>query len=48
LLPNTYVKLQGSEAEQMVNMMNELEDHDDTKEVFNNADIPQDIMEKIG
>jgi YebC/PmpR family DNA-binding regulatory protein len=48
MLPSTYIALAGSEAESMIALMNELEEHDDVKEVFNNADIPKDIMEKVG
>ncbi|MEW6041104.1 MAG: YebC/PmpR family DNA-binding transcriptional regulator [Elusimicrobiota bacterium] len=46
-LPNAYIKLGGKEAEQMLNLMNGLEDHDDVGQVFANFDIPKEIMEKV-
>jgi YebC/PmpR family DNA-binding regulatory protein len=45
LLPKTYVKLTGVPAEQMMKLMNELEDHDDVKNIYANFDIPKDIIE---
>ncbi len=48
MLPNTYVKVTGSEAEQTMALLGELEDYDDVKEVFTNADIPKDVAEKVG
>ena len=43
--PKTYVKLTGTAANQMMALMNELEEHDDVKNVYANFDIPKDIME---
>ncbi len=45
LLPKTYVKLTGSPAQQMMSLMNDLEDHDDVKNVYANFDIPKDVIE---
>ena len=45
LLPKTYVKLTGTAATQMLSLMNELEDHDDVKNIHANFDIPKDIIE---
>ncbi len=45
LLPKTYVKLAGSAANSVVSLMNELEDHDDVKNVYANFDIPKEIIE---
>lgn len=39
MLPQTTVPLSGNEAEQMVALMEELEEHDDVKEVYTNCDI---------
>lgn len=47
MIPKTYVKLTGKEAEQMLHLMNALENHDDVKNVCANFDIPKEIMEKI-
>jgi YebC/PmpR family DNA-binding regulatory protein len=45
LVPKSYVKLSGSTANQMLQLMNDLEDHDDVKNVFANFDIPKEILE---
>ena len=43
-LPQTYVKLEGKEAEQMVRLMEALEDLDDTQNVYANFDVPEEAM----
>lgn len=48
MLPQNMVALSGGDAEKMVALLGELEDHDDVKEVFANADIPKEILEKAG
>jgi len=45
LLPKTYVKLTGTAAQQMLALMNDLEDHDDVKNIHANFDIPKEIIE---
>ncbi len=45
LLPKTYVKLTGPAAQQVISLMNDLEDHDDVKNVYANFDIPKEIIE---
>ena len=45
MLPRNYVKLTGSAATQMLGLMNDLEDHDDVKNVYANFDIPKEIIE---
>jgi YebC/PmpR family DNA-binding regulatory protein len=45
MLPKTYVKLSGAAAQQMLTLMNDLEDHDDVKNVYANFDIPKEIIE---
>jgi YebC/PmpR family DNA-binding regulatory protein len=45
LLPKTYVKLTGTAATQVLSLMNDLEDHDDVKNVYANFDIPKEIIE---
>ena len=47
MIPSTYIKLEGKEAEQMVALMNELEEHDDVSNVYANFDIPDELMQKI-
>jgi transcriptional/translational regulatory protein YebC/TACO1 len=45
LLPKNYVKLAGADAQQVLSLMNELEEHDDVKNVYANFDIPKEIIE---
>ena len=45
MLPQSYVKLTGSAAHQMLALMNALEEHDDVKNVYANFDIPKEIIE---
>ncbi|MFN3966911.1 MAG: YebC/PmpR family DNA-binding transcriptional regulator [Endomicrobiia bacterium] len=47
MLPKTYIKLADKEAEQMLALMNDLEDHDDVNHVYANFDISKEIMEKV-
>ncbi|MFQ5483954.1 MAG: YebC/PmpR family DNA-binding transcriptional regulator [Desulfobacterales bacterium] len=44
MLPRSTTNLQGSEAEQMVRLMEALEDNEDVQRVYTNADIPDDFM----
>ncbi len=46
-IPQTYVKLEGRDAEQMLKLMEALEDHDDVQKVHANFDIDQAVMEKV-
>jgi YebC/PmpR family DNA-binding regulatory protein len=41
LMPQTYVKLEGQEARQMLKLMEALEDHDDVQKVSANFDIDE-------
>jgi YebC/PmpR family DNA-binding regulatory protein len=43
-LPQSTVRLEGKEAEQMIKIMEALEDHDDVQDVSANFDIPDDIL----
>lgn len=45
--PQTYIKLTGKPAEQMLNLMDSLESHDDVKNVYANFDISKEEMEAI-
>lgn len=44
MLPQTYVKLEGKEATQMLKLMETLEDSDDVQNVYANFDIPDEIL----
>jgi YebC/PmpR family DNA-binding regulatory protein len=45
--PQSTVRLEGKQAEQMLKLMDMLEDHDDVSNVYANFDIPDEVMEKI-
>ena len=47
MLPQSIASLQGSEAEQMVRLMESLEDCEDVQKVYTNADIPDEIVDNI-
>lgn len=46
-LPQTYIRLDRKEAEQMLRLMEALEDHDDVQNVYANFDIPDEVMAKV-
>jgi len=41
-IPQNYVKLEGKQAQQLLRLMEELEDHDDVQNVWANFDIPEE------
>jgi YebC/PmpR family DNA-binding regulatory protein len=45
MLPTDYVKLEGKTAQQMLKLVDALEDHDDTKNVWANFDIEEKEIE---
>ena len=47
MIPQTTIKLESKQAEQMLKLMETLEDHDDVQKVFANFDITTEIMEKM-
>jgi YebC/PmpR family DNA-binding regulatory protein len=44
-LPQNYIKLEGKQAQQMLKLMEALEDHDDTKNVWSNFDVEEQEIE---
>lgn len=48
MLPQSYVKLEGKDAEQMTRLMEAIEDHDDVQNVYANFDIPDEVLAKAG
>jgi len=46
MIPSSYVKLQGAQAEQVLNLVETLEDHDDVQNVYANFDIPDEILQQ--
>jgi len=47
MIPKTIVKLEGKQAEQMLNLMQALEDMDDVSHVYANFDIADELMEAM-
>jgi len=47
-IPKNTVKVEGKKAQQMINLMQALEDHDDVSHVYSNFDIADDVMEAMG
>jgi YebC/PmpR family DNA-binding regulatory protein len=45
MLPQNYIKLEGKAAQQMLKLMEALEDHDDTKNVWSNFDVEEQEIE---
>ena len=45
MLPQNYIKLEGSEARQMLKLMEAVEDHDDVQNVWSNFDIEEKEIE---
>jgi len=47
MLPQSTLRIEGKEAEQMVKLMETFEECEDVQKVYTNADIPQDIMDSL-
>ena len=47
MVPQTTVDLEGKKAEQMLDMMEQLEDHDDVQNVYANFNIDEKIIEEL-
>ena len=47
MIPQTNIKLEDKQAEQMLKLMEALEDHEDVQKVYANFDIATEIMEKL-
>ncbi len=46
-IPQNYVKLEGKQAQQLLRLMEELEDHDDVQNVWANFDIDEEEIAKF-
>jgi YebC/PmpR family DNA-binding regulatory protein len=46
--PKSTIKLDGKNAEQALELMEELEDHDDVQHVYTNFDIDEEIIDRMG
>ena len=47
MLPQTYVKLEGSKAQQMLRLMDGLEEHEDVQHVYSNIDFDARELEQV-
>ncbi|UCF56397.1 MAG: YebC/PmpR family DNA-binding transcriptional regulator [Deltaproteobacteria bacterium] len=47
MIPQNTVRLEGKEAERMLNLMGALEENDDINHVYANFDIPDEVMEAL-
>ncbi|MGB2696898.1 MAG: YebC/PmpR family DNA-binding transcriptional regulator [Candidatus Zixiibacteriota bacterium] len=47
MIPQTNIKLEGREAEHMLKLMEDLEDHEDVQKVYANFDIAVEVMERL-
>jgi len=47
MIPKNYVAVPEDKASSVIELMEELENHDDVKNVHSNFDIPQEILEKL-
>lgn len=47
MIPQNTVKLEGRDAERMLNLMEALEENDDISHVYANFDIPDEVMEAL-
>ena len=47
MVPNSTVKLTGSDAKAVLGLVEALEEHDDVQQVYANFDIPDEILEQI-
>lgn len=46
MLPKNQIRLEGSQAMQMVRLLEALEDHEDVQNIYSNFDMPEEILEK--
>jgi YebC/PmpR family DNA-binding regulatory protein len=46
-IPNSTIKVAGSEAKQLLALIEILEDHDDVQKVYANFDIPDEVLEEL-
>ncbi|MGC8804890.1 MAG: YebC/PmpR family DNA-binding transcriptional regulator, partial [Candidatus Ratteibacteria bacterium] len=47
LIPKNTVRVEGREAEQLLKLLDELEEHDDVQNVHSNFDIPDELIEAM-
>ena len=47
MIPQTYTKLEGQQANTMIRLLEALEEHDDVQHVWSNFDIDQKQLEEV-
>jgi len=47
MLPKSQVRVEGSDAEKLLKLLEALEDHDDVQNVYSNFDIPDEVMAQV-
>jgi YebC/PmpR family DNA-binding regulatory protein len=47
MVPQNYIKLEGSNAHTMIRLLEALEDHDDVQQVHSNFDVDQKLLEEV-
>lgn len=47
MVPSSTIKLSGSDAKQVLGLVEGLEEHDDVQQVYANFDIPDEVMDQI-
>ena len=48
MIPQTYIKLEGKNAQQMVRLIEALEEHEDVQHVYSNFDVEERELEAVG
>lgn len=48
MIPQSTVRVEGSQAEALLSLMEDLDDHDDVQKVYSNFDIDEEIMKSAG
>lgn len=46
MLPKATVRVEGKEAQKLIRLIEDLEEHDDVQNIYSNYDIPEEIIEK--
>ena len=44
MVPKSFKRIEGREAEQVLKLMESLDEHDDVQNVYNNYDIDDEVM----
>ncbi len=48
MIPETTLKVEGKDAQQLIKLMEELDEHDDIQKTYANFDISEKDLAKIG